>query len=762
MKDYQVLFGGIKKISRRLNEGISFFLVLRGEITLECGGNTYEMKEDSCFLLYDGEIYGVDGEKANVVLIVNISFQYLQRECPEIFQYSYAGRGLELDPERQEFLQELKQRIAKMTFLYLNREEGWEFLFRSQMNESLRCLYLHFRLKKERSSPSSPEDERMRSMLEYIHKNYKQRVSLDELAGEQFLTPSYVSRLFHKKMGVNLIRYLSMLRLESAVRELLETEHTVTQIAMNNGFSGPKAFSQQFKAAHRAGPAEYRKKNREHKTEQEAWYYLPRIVEAGSMDALIQYLKVYHQDWGGGAAKCVEIDTARVTEERLPQCPTILNLGFMRQALRYDVWTQIREMNKKLRFQYVYLWGFISESFETIGRKGYLKFSDYYDLFNLTEEYGWTPFIRIEVRELTDRDHFESFRDALDYFKDLLSRLLWRYDKAFLNRWKFDIVGSPKELEQYYGPIGQCIRSAFEKAETGFYIKFIQKENWDELAPVLAERARKKDVRFLTFDVDHNAVPLKNREKDALFYENYNRNQLADLKAHMERSGLPDLAYYLLDWNTLTGSNFVEAGEFHRSALLADQFIRNRSIVDGLGISLNLFNPYGTGSPWHVTYSLSLFLYKTIKRTSYFIFQMLEMCRGRLIFRSEHAIASREREGSYAVLLFNPQYMEPVRTLDNIRQETYLSAFQVCLRNLEAGHYRIRKMTLDKNHGSLYHSMAGIDRMHSLNMEEIDQYLIGTVFPDVVVYEEDIEETYCFRQNLLLNAVVFYTIRKLY
>lgn len=761
MKDYQVLFGGIKKINRHLNEGISFFLILRGEVTLECNGKVYEMTEDSCLVVNDGDIYSMEGQKANVVLIVSIRFQYLQRECPEILRFSYRCRGEE-DPEKQGILQELKQRIAKMTFLYLNREEGWEFLFRSQIQKSLRCLYLHFRTEKEGAALAAPDDQRMHSVLEYIQKNYSQRISLKDLAEREYLTPSYISRLFHRKMGVNLTKYLSALRLEAAVRELLETSHTVTQIAMNNGFSGPKAFGQQFKEMYHESPAEYRKKNREHKTELPAGDSFLKIVEAGSMDALIRYLKVYHQDWGKTTMESVEIDTDCVTEECLPQCPMILNLGFMRQALRYDVWTQIREMNKKLRFQYVYLWGFIGESFETVGRKGYLKFSDYYDLFNLVEEYGWIPFIRIEVRELTDREHFGSRKEALEYFRDLLSRLLWRYDKAFLNCWKFDIVGSPEELEQYYGEIEECIHLVFEKAETGFYIRFTRKESWTELKGVLAQRALKKDVRFVTFDVDHNTVLLKNQEKDTLFYKNYNKNQLAGLKTFVEQAGLSGLRYYLLDWNTLTGSNFVEAGEFHRSALLADQFIRNRAIVDGLGISLNLFNPYGTESPWHVTYSLSLFLYKTIKRTSFFIFQMLELCRGNLIYRGENAIASKEREGCYTVLLFNPQYMEPERTLDNIRQETYLSTFQVCLKHLESGHYRIKKMTLDKNHGSLYHSMAGIDRMHSLNMEEIDQYLIGTVFPDVVVYEEEIDGTYTFRQNLLLNAVVFYTIRRLY
>ncbi len=101
-------------------------------------------------------------------------------------------------------------------------------------------------------------DEAILSAVQYISKNYHSNITLDELAGMANLSPSYFSRKFRAITGSGMKEYLTYVRLSHAQTELLTTNNSITDIAINCGFSDSNYFKDAFKKVHGMSPRTYR------------------------------------------------------------------------------------------------------------------------------------------------------------------------------------------------------------------------------------------------------------------------------------------------------------------------------------------------------------------------------------------------------------------------------------------------------------------------------------------------------------------------
>lgn len=110
----------------------------------------------------------------------------------------------------------------------------------------------------ERLSQGSASSAVVAKVCQYIQQHLSEDLSLELLAGQAYLSPSYFSRLFKKEMYVPLSTYINQLRVQKA-QQLLRTSCGVTELAALVGFDNPKYFSQVFKKYTGKTPQDYRK-----------------------------------------------------------------------------------------------------------------------------------------------------------------------------------------------------------------------------------------------------------------------------------------------------------------------------------------------------------------------------------------------------------------------------------------------------------------------------------------------------------------------
>jgi AraC-like DNA-binding protein/mannose-6-phosphate isomerase-like protein (cupin superfamily) len=97
--------------------------------------------------------------------------------------------------------------------------------------------------------------------LAYIHENYDRDFDIDTLAAAISVSPSYLFRLFKRKMQLTPMHYRNVIRIDKAKLLLVDQTLTVDAVADRVGFGDPKYFARVFKELSGTSPSAYRKAN---------------------------------------------------------------------------------------------------------------------------------------------------------------------------------------------------------------------------------------------------------------------------------------------------------------------------------------------------------------------------------------------------------------------------------------------------------------------------------------------------------------------
>jgi transcriptional regulator GlxA family with amidase domain len=114
-----------------------------------------------------------------------------------------------------------------------------------------------------------PADSRHRhaisEALRYLLANYRNELRLQEVLRLTRMSRATFSRQFKRHSGKTFSEFVSHIRLQSARRELVETERSVLEIASSCGFSEVSFFNRIFRRMVICTPSEYRTRERHRK-----------------------------------------------------------------------------------------------------------------------------------------------------------------------------------------------------------------------------------------------------------------------------------------------------------------------------------------------------------------------------------------------------------------------------------------------------------------------------------------------------------------
>ena len=97
---------------------------------------------------------------------------------------------------------------------------------------------------------------------QYIEQNYKNKLSLDDIAEALHINSSYLSRVYKLKQGRNLFDAILNLRIEAAKDYLINTDMRTYEISELVGVEDASYFSKMFKKITGVSPKEYRKQEK--------------------------------------------------------------------------------------------------------------------------------------------------------------------------------------------------------------------------------------------------------------------------------------------------------------------------------------------------------------------------------------------------------------------------------------------------------------------------------------------------------------------
>lgn len=152
---------------------------------------------------------------------------------------------------------ELVVQVEKLKIKYLlynNKHDAY--------NEMIRMVDIIF---DKMNIKGKLSDDGMRSVIDYIERNLRRGISLEDVANHVNISTYYLSKIFKKEMGVNFITYVTDRKMDMAKEMLANTDIPVLNIALDLAYNEANYFSKAFKKKTGLTPSEYREKYKNRK-----------------------------------------------------------------------------------------------------------------------------------------------------------------------------------------------------------------------------------------------------------------------------------------------------------------------------------------------------------------------------------------------------------------------------------------------------------------------------------------------------------------
>ena len=191
-----------------------------------------------------------------------------------VFLYGFPGSGMERNyfrpfcgnslipcilledqEERGRGQLELLRRVAEY---FRRRPYGFELKIQSLLCEFFFQIFSENQERMtERTAADTEKLRRLQTLLDFLHENYGQTVSLRELAEKVHLSRESCCRFFKEMTGETVTQYLEEYRIGQSLPLLLAGNHSITEIAEMTGFSSASRYARAFRARLGMSPREY-------------------------------------------------------------------------------------------------------------------------------------------------------------------------------------------------------------------------------------------------------------------------------------------------------------------------------------------------------------------------------------------------------------------------------------------------------------------------------------------------------------------------
>ena len=152
--------------------------------------------------------------------------------------------------------------LNRVDVLCSSTPKGYRLALKSCYFEFFYTLYAHAEQKAETSDRKNHAKnlDRTKAILSYIDRNYKEAISIADIASYCGFSESHFMRFFKNTMGVSFTTYLCDFRLNIAARLLVTTDDSILSIAESCGFFNLSYFNRSFKKKYGITPGAYRKR----------------------------------------------------------------------------------------------------------------------------------------------------------------------------------------------------------------------------------------------------------------------------------------------------------------------------------------------------------------------------------------------------------------------------------------------------------------------------------------------------------------------
>ena len=239
-------------------------LVNTGHLVVHTTAGDYSFEKGEAYFMNSNVLASMEGDEDCTEDAFLFHSIMLSGHFKSVFETKYIlpvinNRRLEIVELRGE-TEEEKRIISRLRSISkLADEDDTEFLVRNELS----LIWMDLLKVIENTSPKAAKSanvksDRLMTMMAYIHSNFAEKISLEELAEAGAVSKREALRCFQNGIHKSPFEYLKEYRIMKAKEMLSDPDLSVTQIAFSTGFSSGAYFTKTFRECTKMTPGQYR------------------------------------------------------------------------------------------------------------------------------------------------------------------------------------------------------------------------------------------------------------------------------------------------------------------------------------------------------------------------------------------------------------------------------------------------------------------------------------------------------------------------
>lgn len=246
------------KITRTLQHHELVF-VTGGKGCIIIGKKSYEVKEGMLFYVCPDVPHSIEKDAADPMCFLSVHFSYARVNFNDNkWDIKNAAEVLSLHPGQElKGYYHIEDIFKKLVYSWKAKQPGYEFISKTFLQQLLIAIYQNI----TKQSRNYSTTLKMEKIIQYLHQNINNRVTLTELSELVQLSSTYLSRAFKETTGYSVIEFFNKIKIDKAKELIIEGNKKIKEVAQALGFTDEFYFSRIFKRIEGINPSEYYSRN---------------------------------------------------------------------------------------------------------------------------------------------------------------------------------------------------------------------------------------------------------------------------------------------------------------------------------------------------------------------------------------------------------------------------------------------------------------------------------------------------------------------
>lgn len=243
------------------HEDVECLVVINGKLEACVNGKIYKLSKGDIAFFDSNEGHAtLAKDKETIALVFHFNPKILDEFDNNRDRYHWTGAS-DGSTRNNKYALELRKSLVEIVESF--KEESLENKIKRSIatDKILLNSIENFALKEEKDSDdkkTSYRNEVVRNIIAYLDENYRDKISLEDVAEVAGYHPNYTSEIFSKTLGISFTEYLLRKRLSGATKDLKQSEKKIAEIALDHGFPNVRSFNTAFRENFGRSPSEYR------------------------------------------------------------------------------------------------------------------------------------------------------------------------------------------------------------------------------------------------------------------------------------------------------------------------------------------------------------------------------------------------------------------------------------------------------------------------------------------------------------------------